>query len=100
MPRITKRVPAPLVALTVVTLGAVLLGRLIPDFHVTTVGDRFTSNMGGELVRGIPRLPPLPQAPWGETTLTLGLIREMLPAAFAIAMLGAIESLLSAVVAD
>ncbi|HLL23791.1 MAG TPA: SulP family inorganic anion transporter, partial [Kofleriaceae bacterium] len=53
---------------------------------------------------GIPPLPPLPVVPWlqGQRPFTLdyATIRELLPAAFAIAMLGAIESLMSAVVAD
>jgi SulP family sulfate permease len=52
-------------------------------------------------------LPPLPIQPWNmpgpdgvPLSFSWGLLRELLPAAFAIAMLGAIESLLSAVVAD
>ena len=56
---------------------------------------------------GIPPLPPLPLLPWrcpgptaARSALSFALVRELLPAAFAIAMLGAIESLLSAVVAD
>src|SRR6185436_3423452 len=38
--------------------------------------------------------------PWRSTGLSFAMFRELLPAAFAIAMLGAIESLLSAVIAD
>src|SRR5947199_7635415 len=45
-------------------------------------------------------LPPLPQLPWGDGPLAFRLIEKLLPSAFVIAMLGAIESLLSAVVAD
>ena len=59
------------------------------------------------LGHGIPPLPPLPLLPWSlpgpdgrPIGLSLRLVRELLPAAFAIAALGAIESLLSAVVAD
>src|SRR5438445_7461387 len=51
----------------------------------------------------IPRLPPLPVLPWhmgGDLPLTLATFRALFPAAIAIALLGAIESLLSAVVAD
>jgi SulP family sulfate permease len=43
---------------------------------------------------------PAPGLPWGSAPLSYGFIRDLLPAAFAIAMLGAIESLLSAVIAD
>ena len=58
-------------------------------------------------MRGIPPLPPLPILPWhlhdaaqSGFTLDYQTIRALLPAAFAIAMLGAIESLMAAVVAD
>src|SRR4029453_10991229 len=47
---------------------------------------------------------PMPVVPWheGERAFSLdyATIRELLPSAFAIAMLGAIESLMAAVVAD
>lgn len=100
LPRLSRKVPAPLLAIVTVTLLTLLVEAVLPALHVTTVGDRFVTRIDGELVRGIPRLPPMPGAPWGETPLTLSLVREMLPSAFAIAMLGAIESLLSAVIAD
>ena len=48
---------------------------------------------------GIPPVVPTPALPWGGA-LSFHLVRELFPAAFAIAMLGAIESLLSAVIAD
>jgi SulP family sulfate permease len=76
--RITRRVPASLIGLTVVTAAAALL-----HLNVPTIGS-------------IPRLlpmPHLPQGSWGDLSL---LIRP----ALALAALGSIESLLSAVVAD
>jgi SulP family sulfate permease len=54
----------------------------------------------GQVVQGIPAMPPLPTLPWGSGPLPLGALSELGSAAFAIAMLGAIESLLSAVIAD
>ena len=106
-PRITRRVPAPLVALAGATLAAIALARLIPGFHVDTIGSRFSYVVDGVTHRGIPRLPPLPILPWSmpggdgaPLVLSFDLLRELIPSAFAIAMLGAIESLLSAVVAD
>lgn len=104
IPKITQKVPAPLIALTLVSIGVVLLGHVIPGFEATTIGSRFQSTVGGEVIRGIPPLPPLPVLPWsfesGTGHLSFQMIRELLPAAFAIAMLGAIESLMAAVVAD
>lgn len=104
IPKLTSKIPAPLIALTAVSLGVVLLDHVVPGFHATTIGSRFSSTIGTEIVRGIPPLPPLPVIPWhlesGGTTLSFHMIRELLPAAFAIAMLGAIESLMAAVVAD
>ncbi len=100
LPKLTRRVPAALVAIVLASLLSAWLEQLAPSFHVTTVGDRFVTRVGDEMVRGIPRLPPLPRTPWGDTPLSLALLREMLPAAMTIALLGAIESLLSAVIAD
>ena len=94
-PRIVRRVPAPLIALSVVGGAVWLLG--IP---VDTLATRFHTSIGGRTFSGIPPLPPMVQLPWGSETLTFDLVRTLLPSAFAIAMLGAIESLLSAVIAD
>ncbi len=106
-PKVSSRVPAPLVALAIAAVGAYLLGRAFPELQVATIGDRFSYLVDGVRHAGIPQLPPLPLLPWrlsspsGEPLgLSFQLIRELLPSAFAIAMLGAIESLLSAVVAD
>lgn len=106
-PRLDRRVPAPLVALGLGALAAAGLHALVPGTSVATIASRFHYEDGGQLLAGIPRLPPLPALPWhlpgagGQPLeLSLGLLRELLPSALAIAVLGAIESLLSAVVAD
>ncbi len=104
LPKILRRVPAPLVALVVLSLLVMLLDSLIPSFHATTIGSKFHYDLGGVQHAGIPPLPPLPVIPWqqGEHPFTLDYqtVRDLLPSAFAIAMLGAIESLMTAVVAD
>jgi SulP family sulfate permease len=99
MRRATQKVPAPLVVLPLVAAGAWLATRWMPGLHVTTVASKFNG--------GIPQIPPLPMLPWNlpgpdgrPLVISFGLIQELIPGAFAIAMLGAIESLLSAVVAD
>jgi SulP family sulfate permease len=101
LPRILKRVPAPLVALTFVSIAVVILDRLIPGFAATTIASKFHYTIGGVQHPGIPPLPPLPIVPWEAAGgIDYHTIRELLPSAFAIAMLGAIESLMAAVVAD
>ena len=82
MPKFSKRLPGALVALVLCTVLVVISG--IP---VETIGTRFEN-----IHMGFPKL----QIP----TFQLSMIRELFPSAVAIAMLGAIESLLSAVVAD
>jgi SulP family sulfate permease len=81
-PRITKRVPGYIVALVGGTAAAALL-----HLPVETIGSRF-----GGVPSGLPHL----QIPQFHADLILPLISS----AVTIAMLGAIESLLSAVVAD
>ena len=104
LPRVLKRVPAPLVALTIVALLVVVCQHLWPGFHASTIGnlEKFTVKIGNETIHGIPPLPPIPMVPWHLPGVTLDYhtIRELLPSAFAIAMLGAIESLMAAVIAD
>lgn len=100
LPALSRRVPAPLIALTLTSLGTLMVHQFRPELVIETIGTRFQSTIGGELVQGIPRLPPIPRLPWGEGGLSLGAISNLGAAAFAIAMLGAIESLLSAVIAD
>ena len=106
-PRVTRRIPAPLVALLAGAAAAAAADALLPGFEVATIASRFEYHVRGVSGHGIPPLPPLPLLPWTlagpdgrPIGLSFALVRELLPAAFAIAALGAIESLLSAVVAD
>src|SRR5205085_7584106 len=81
-PKFTHRVPGSLVALFLATLGVHL-------FHlpVETIGSRFG---------GVPSRLPLPHLP----SMNWVLVKQMFSPAVTIALLGTIESLLSAVVAD
>lgn len=96
IPKLTKKVPAPLIAIGAAAIGVALLHRAVPSFSVATIGTRFHTTVNGVDVAGIPSVLPAPSLP----SFSLPLARELFPAAFAIAMLGAIESLLSAVIAD
>jgi len=82
LPRLTNRIPGSIVALVIVTLVVAVFG--IP---VETIGSRF-----GGIPTGLPHIS-IPQ-------FRPDLIVPLLPAAVTVAMLAAIESLLSAVVAD
>lgn len=106
-PRLRTRVPAPLVALGTTAVAAWWLERNVAGFDVATIRDRFHYLVDGVPHDGIPPLAPRPGLPWnfqGANGATMHLdwptLKSLVPAAFAIAMLGAIESLLSAVVAD
>jgi SulP family sulfate permease len=107
VPRLTKRVPAPLIAIPLAAVLAAVVNHLFPAHAVATIASRFHATVGDHVVGGVPPLPPLPLIPWhmpgpdGQPlALTFGVIRELLSGAFAVAMLGGIESLLSAVIAD
>jgi SulP family sulfate permease len=100
LPAVTRRLPAPLIALVVTSLVVATIAHFLPAFSVATIGSRFQTVVDGHVLRGIPALPPTPMLPWGAGPLPLGAISQLGSAAFAIAMLGAIESLLSAVIAD
>ena len=100
LPALTRRVPAPLLAIGFVSVAAFGVHHFVPSVELATIGSRFTSVVDGKVIAGIPPLPPTPVLPWGEGRLSLGALSNLGSAAFAIAMLGAIESLLSAVIAD
>jgi SulP family sulfate permease len=81
-PKISTKLPAPFVALIAMTAIARLL-----HLPVVTIGDRF-----GVIHAGLPA-PTFPH-------MTFTMVRELVAPAMTIAALGAIESLLSAVVSD
>lgn len=82
-PKLTRAVPAPLVAILVVTGAALLCGARVP-----TVGER------GALPDGLPVFA-LPQVPWDIETLG-----AVLPTALTMALVGLIETLLTAQLVD
>ncbi len=86
MPRFSKKIPGSLIAIIVMTIAALLLKEHAGINSIETIGDRFSINstLPGAVV---------PQLTW-ET------IKGLVGPAVTIAVLGAIESLLSATVAD
>lgn len=86
-PRISKRLPGPLLAILITSVGVWALNKGGLFTGVETIGARFGS---------LPTDIPTPHS----LGINMDSIRLLLPSAFTIAMLGAIESLLSATVAD
>ena len=85
-PKVTKKIPGSLVAIVVMTIVAYLLRNYAGITAIETIGDRFTINAS------LPQPEPI--------SFDMNMINLLLPSAFTIAILGAIESLLSATVAD
>jgi SulP family sulfate permease len=106
-PKLRSKVPGHLVALLIGTVSAWGLSQFLPDFSVVTIGSRFTFEVNGISGNGIPPILPAFALPWDlpgangtPIGLSFDLVRELLPAAITIAILGSLESLLCAVVAD
>ena len=105
-PKLKTVIPAHLPALFVGTLLALLL--ISSGVELDTIGSRFSYTAeDGSSGNGIPPYLPYFDWPWlrpgpdGQMlTFSWQLVKDLLAAAFAIAMLGAIESLLCAVVLD
>ncbi len=85
-PKISKKIPGSLVAIILMTVLVYVMRNSFGIQGIETIGDRFTINAA------------LPHVTTYQ--IDFNTIRTLLPVAFSIAMLGAIESLLSATVAD
>lgn len=85
-PRIVKKIPGSLVAIILITAIVYLLKNYFGITAIDTIGDRFSINAA------------LPDAEIPD--INMAVISDLLPVAITIALLGAIESLLSATVAD
>ncbi len=102
-PRLGIRLPGHLPALLA---GCAVMGLAkLAGFEVATIGSRFHYLLAdGTQGNGIPQLLPQLVLPWqmpgSSFTLSWASVQALLPAAFSMAMLGAIESLLCAVVLD
>jgi SulP family sulfate permease len=84
--KIIKKIPGSLIAIIVMTIVVYILRNFMGITGIETIGDRF------EIKASLPEPTTIP--------INLDNINLLFPAAFTIAMLGAIESLLSATVAD
>lgn len=85
-PRIIKKIPGSLMAIIIITIAVYLLKTYAGINVIDTIGDRFRINA------------EIPDAAIPD--INMAAITDLLPVAITIALLGAIESLLSATVAD
>lgn len=85
-PKVSKKIPGSLVAIIVMTVAALLLKQFAGVESIETIGDRFAISNS------------LPEAT--VPALSWEIIKNLVSPAITIAILGAIESLLSAAVAD
>lgn len=85
-PKISKKIPGSLIAIVVMTIIVYFMRQYWGITEVETIGDRY------EINASLPTVEPI--------GITVESMRLLFPSAFTIAMLGAIESLLSATVAD
>ena len=85
-PRLTRKIPGSLIAIIIMTVVAYLLREHAGITSIETIGDRFTINASLPKPEGL--------------VFNMETINLLIPSAFTIAVLGAIESLLSATVAD
>jgi len=106
-PRLRSKIPGHLIALLAGSVVAWLLGLISNDFSVATIGTRFQYEINGVAGSGIPPILPSFEWPWnlpGADGKSIGfsfdLVNTLIAAAITIAVLGALESLLCAVVAD
>ena len=106
-PRIRSKIPGHLIALLLGSVTAWLLSYFSQDFSIATIGSRFHYEINGITGNGIPAILPSFEWPWNlpgidgtPIGMSFELIKLLLPSAITIAILGSLESLLCAVVAD
>lgn len=98
-----SKIPAALIALLFSTLIVTFLNIYIPNIDIATISSTFHYKIGELEGNGIPPIPLQFSLPWSflkPEEINLDLIYKLLPHAIAIAILGALESLLCAVISD
>ena len=97
-----SKVPAALVALGFVTISVAYFNYKF-GLNISTINSTFTYDINGISGNGIPPIPLQFSLPWGflpPEQINIDLLLKLLPHSIAIAILGALESLLCAVISD
>ena len=98
-----SKIPSALIALTITTLMVTFLNIYFPFLDISTIHSTFTYKIGDLQGNGIPPVPLQFSLPWDylkPEEINQDLLLKLLPHAIAIAILGALESLLCAVISD
>ena len=98
-----SKIPSALIALTTTTLMVTFLNIYFPFLDISTIHSTFTYKIGDLQGNGIPPVPLQFSLPWDylkPEEINQDLLLKLLPHAIAIAILGALESLLCAVISD
>ena len=92
-PKFSKKIPGSFIAIIIITIAVWILKNYWGIDEIKTIGDLY------KLPEGIPA-PRMPHVTIEQGKTIFDVIQQLFPAAFTIAMLGSIEALLSATVAD
>lgn len=98
-----SKIPSALVSLSFTTIIVAFFNSYFPHINIATIASTFQYNIDGIQGSGIPPIPLQFSLPWSflkPEDITLDLFYKLLPHSIAIAILGALESLLCAVISD
>ena len=98
-----SKIPSALIALGFVTVIVYIANIYFPQLNISTIYSTFDYKIGNLEGQGIPPIPLQFELPWSYLNIdqiNLDLFYKLLPHSIAIAILGALESLLCAVISD
>lgn len=98
-----SKIPSALISLSFTTIIVAFFNSYFPHINIATIASTFQYNIDGIQGSGIPPIPLQFSLPWSffkPEEITLDLFYKLLPHSIAIAILGALESLLCAVISD
>jgi sulfate permease, SulP family len=98
-----SKIPSALIALSFSTIIVAFINIYIPHVDIATIASTFEYKIGNLQGNGIPPIPLQFELPWKYLNIeeiNLDLLYKLLPHSIAIAILGALESLLCAVISD
>ena len=98
-----SKIPSALIALGFITVVVYIINIYFPQLNISTIYSTFDYKIGNLEGQGIPPIPLHFELPWSYLNvdqINFDLFYKLLPHSIAIAILGALESLLCAVISD